>query len=179
MAKKPREVPPPKLFDLLFRTLTRLDQTLEAILRTEYNIDQILRALAKAWKLEVPPPVVVPPVAVPPTVPPAIPPPVVPTVVKVTEFPPRMRSYMSVEETVEDNKPKSYEMKDYIPPRTIAKYGYVYSIDGTIKVKFNDQKEITFDAGQIEYFDRLNLEVEKISIETDSTTPVTFRVVAV
>jgi len=60
-----------------------------------------------------------------------------------------------------------------------AKYGYVYSETGTINVKINDGAPIPVKAADFLPIFDLNLEIEKMRIETTSAVDLSFRLLLV
>lgn len=60
-----------------------------------------------------------------------------------------------------------------------AKYGYVYSETGTLNVKINDRAPIPLKVADFLSLADLHLEVEKLRIDTESVSAITFRLLLV
>lgn len=156
------EIPPPTFLDVVGRLITRLDSLIEYIAKTEVERKQIdleILAVLRIIAGVKPPEVGVPP---PPPPPPAE----------------RQTEYYVKEDSVTTTSAAILLIREKELMKT-SNWGYIYPVDGTIKVKINDCEIFTLDRGMIFEWHEYNLAVDKIEITTTSTTAVNYRLLAI
>jgi len=183
LAEQP-EMPPPTIWDLIGRLITRQDALIEYIAKIEAIRKEIDLSLLKTnYQLAVAistiagisppaPPPEIPPIEIPIEVPIPIPAPPV-TVPLIRE-----KNYVPKEDTVNSTSPAKLKIKEGILYKT-SNWGYLYPVDGTIKVKINQGEQFTLDRGMIFEWHEYNLAVDEIEITTESATDVKYRLMAI